>query len=91
MDANGYTTVTPRELPAGAPTLPFIDLQSGYVQRAIDQFPRQGTKAPWRLYQNYARDIMMLKRGPVEDEGIVFSRPAPGAAAPRADDDLVAA
>jgi monooxygenase len=91
MDAKAYTTVTPRDLPAGAPTLPFIDLQSGYVQRAIDQFPRQGTKAPWRLYQNYARDIMMLKRGPVEDEGIVFSRPASGAAAPRADDDLVAA
>jgi len=74
MDARGYTTARPRELPAGEPTLPFIDLRSGYVQRAIDQFPRQGARAPWRLYQNYARDIMMLKRGPVEDEGIAFER-----------------
>jgi monooxygenase len=77
MDAKGYTKVMPRELPPGTPTRPFIDLKSGYVLRSVDQFPRQGLKAPWRLYQNYARDIMMLKRGPVEDDGIEFSRPAP--------------
>jgi monooxygenase len=77
MDAKGYTKVVPRELAPGTPTRPFIDLKSGYVQRSLDVFPRQGLKAPWRLYQNYARDIMMLKRGPVEDDGIEFSRPAP--------------
>jgi monooxygenase len=74
MDARGYATARPRDLPPGEPTLPFIDLRSGYVERAIAQFPRQGARAPWRLYQNYARDIMMLKRGPVEDEGIAFER-----------------
>jgi monooxygenase len=77
MDAKGYTKVVPSELAPGMPTRPFIDLKSGYVQRSLDQFPRQGLKAPWRLYQNYARDIMMLKRGAVEGEGIEFSRPAP--------------
>jgi monooxygenase len=75
MDAHGYAAARPRDLPPGEPTLPFIDLRSGYVERAIDQFPRQGARAPWRLYQNYARDIMMLKRGPVEDEGIAFEHP----------------
>ncbi|WCB91934.1 FAD-containing monooxygenase EthA [Baekduia alba] len=80
MDANNYNKVVPRDLPAGAPTLPFIDLKSGYVERAIDQFPRQGTTAPWRLYQNYARDILLLKRGALEDEAIAFSRPAPSVA-----------
>jgi cation diffusion facilitator CzcD-associated flavoprotein CzcO len=75
MDAHGYATARPRDLPPGEPTLPFIDLRSGYVQRAIDQFPRQGARAPWRLYQNYARDIIMLKRRPVEDEGIAFEHP----------------
>jgi hypothetical protein len=69
--------VMPREPAPGTATRPFIDLKSGYVQRALDQFPRQGVKAPWRLYQNYARDIIMLKRGPVEDEGVFFSRPGP--------------
>ena len=36
---------------------------------------KQGSRAPWRLHQNYARDILMLRRGPLEDEGIEFSNP----------------
>jgi monooxygenase len=74
MDAHGYDQVTPRNHDANLETLPFIDLKSGYVARAIDQFPRQGIKAPWRLYQNYARDIMMLKRGALEDGAIEFTK-----------------
>ena len=74
MDANGYGQVTPRNHDGNLQTLPFIDLKSGYVARAIDQFPRQGIRAPWRLYQNYARDIMMLKRGALEDGAIEFTK-----------------
>jgi monooxygenase len=74
MDANGYAQVTPRNHDANLQTLPFIDLKSGYVARAIDQFPRQGVRAPWRLYQNYARDIIMLKRGALEDGALEFTR-----------------
>jgi cation diffusion facilitator CzcD-associated flavoprotein CzcO len=77
MDARGYAQVTPRNRDASLLTQPFIDLKSGYVARAIDQFPRQGVKAPWRLYQNYARDILMLKRGALEDDAIEFTRIAP--------------
>jgi cation diffusion facilitator CzcD-associated flavoprotein CzcO len=82
MDFHGYRRVLPLELPPGEGTRPFIDLQSGYVQRALSAFPKQGERAPWRLYQNYARDIMMLRRGPLEDEGVEFSRAtgAPAAA-----------
>jgi monooxygenase len=74
MDANGYGQVTPRNHDANLETLPFIDLKSGYVARAIDQFPRQGVRAPWRLYQNYARDILMLKRGALQDGAIEFTK-----------------
>jgi monooxygenase len=74
MDANGYDQVTPRNHDPNLQTLPFIDLKSGYVSRAIDQFPRQGVRAPWRLYQNYARDIMMLKRGALQDGAIEFTK-----------------
>jgi monooxygenase len=78
MDANGYAQVTPRNHDPALETQPFIDLKSGYVARAIDQFPRQGLKAPWRLYQNYARDIITLRRGSLQDEAIEFTRaPAP--------------
>jgi monooxygenase len=80
MDATGTTKVMPREYDPNLPTLPFIDLKSGYVQRALADFPKQGVDAPWRLYQNYARDIMMLKRGALEDGAIEFSRSAPSPA-----------
>jgi cation diffusion facilitator CzcD-associated flavoprotein CzcO len=74
MDEHGYAMAMPLEPDPSLPREPFIDFNSGYVVRAIHKFPKQGPHAPWRLYQNYPRDIRMLKRGPLEDEGIVFSR-----------------
>jgi monooxygenase len=44
------------------------------VLRAIDRFPKQGSKAPWRLYQNYALDILSLRFGSVQDGSMEFSR-----------------
>jgi len=73
MDAHGYKVATPREPGPDSPRVPFIDLKSGYVLRARDQLPMQGEKQPWRLHQNYAADIRLLKHGPVDDE-IEFSR-----------------
>jgi hypothetical protein len=75
MDANGYRQCTPHRDPSVAEE-PFIDFNSGYVVRAIDKFPRQGSRAPWRLYQNYARDIVALRFGSLEDDAMVFSNPA---------------
>ena len=74
MDANGYDTCTPIGPDPSQPTEPFIDLKAGYVLRSIEQLPKQGARAPWRLHQNYPRDVLMLKRGTLEDEGIAFSR-----------------
>jgi monooxygenase len=37
---------------------PLINLSSGYVQRSIDQFPRQGHRGPWRVRQNYPIDFV---------------------------------
>jgi len=72
MDERGYACCVPRRDPS-MPEQPFIDFSSGYVLRAIDQFPRQGSRAPWRLYQNYALDIMSLRFGAIEDATIEFS------------------
>jgi monooxygenase len=74
MDANGYRVVTPRGPDPSAPTEPFLDLRSGYVLRSLDMLPRQGERTPWRLHQNYARDILLLRRGPIEDPALEFSR-----------------
>ena len=73
MDARGYKVATPREPGPATAREPFIDLKSGYVLRALDQLPMQGEFHPWRLHQNYARDIRLFKHGPIDDE-ITFSR-----------------
>jgi len=77
MDEHGQAVCTPRNRDPSVTAEPLIDFSSGYVQRAIAQFPRQGSKAPWRLYQSYPRDVMLLRFGPVEDEAMEFSSPAP--------------
>jgi monooxygenase len=77
MDEHGYRQCMPENRDASVAELPFIDFSSSYVLRAIDKFPKQGSKAPWRLYQNYARDILSLKFGKVEDGAMQFSSPRP--------------
>ena len=74
MEERGYAQCTPRAPGPSVAREPFIDLTAGYVLRSIDSLPRQGARAPWRLHQNYARDIVMLRLGGLEDEGIEFSR-----------------
>jgi cation diffusion facilitator CzcD-associated flavoprotein CzcO len=76
MDKHGYRQCTPRAPDASVVTEPFIDLASGYVLRALDGLPKQGDRAPWRLHQNYARDVLLLKHGGVEDEAMEFSAAA---------------
>ncbi len=73
MDAHGYRQVVPERDPSVGER-PFIDFSSGYVLRAIDKFPKQGSRAPWLLRQNYPLDYMSLKRDPLEDGALRFSR-----------------
>jgi monooxygenase len=81
MDARGYRVATPRAPDPSIDTEPFIDLKSGYVLRSLDQLPKQATTRPWRLHQNYAQDVRLLKKGPIDDE-IEFSRGPASAALP---------
>jgi len=71
MDEKGYREVRPQK-DAHVQEEPLIGLQSGYVQRALDRFPRQGHVKPWKLYQNYVLDTLLLKRAPVEDASLQF-------------------
>ena len=73
LDEHGYASATPVAPPEGADE-PFLDLTSGYVQRSLAALPKQGSRAPWRLHQNYLRDVRMMRRGPVDDEGMTFQR-----------------
>ena len=73
LDRHGYQVVTPVPPPSG-PLQPLIDLRSGYVLRALDRLPKQGPATPWRLHQNYPRDVLMMRHGRVDDEGVRFGR-----------------
>jgi monooxygenase len=89
LDRHGYDRATPQPPTDEPADQPFMDFQAGYVQRALDQLPRQGRRAPWRLYQNYLRDVVLMRRGRLQDEGMLFSRgrpaTAPAAAGERTD------
>ena len=41
---------------------PLLALTSGYIQRAIDEFPRQGHRGPWRVRQNYILESLTTMR-----------------------------
>jgi monooxygenase len=75
MDSKGVRQVTPRPLDETA-AAPFVEnFSSGYIQRALAGWPKQGQKKPWRVYQNYFRDTITLKWTRVDDEGLEFSNP----------------
>jgi cation diffusion facilitator CzcD-associated flavoprotein CzcO len=75
MDKHGQAVVTPLAPAPDEPLSPLIDLRSGYVLRSVDRLPKQGPDAPWRLHQNYPRDLLLMRRGSVADEGVRFSSP----------------
>ncbi len=64
---------------------PLLGLASGYILRSLDDFPTQGSRKPWKLQQNYALDLMVLRYGSLEDDAMRFVGPgalaAPGALA----------
>lgn len=76
MDKTGTRQATPVLNDPNIESEPWLDFSSGYVQRALDKLPRQGTKAPWKVYQNYALDLVALKFGTVEDGVMQFTNKA---------------
>jgi cation diffusion facilitator CzcD-associated flavoprotein CzcO len=81
MDRKGFTACTPRNTDPSVTEVPWLDFTSGYVQRSIAKLPKQGSKRPWKLYQNYALDILTLRYGKLDDGVMEFSRPAVPASA----------
>jgi cation diffusion facilitator CzcD-associated flavoprotein CzcO len=73
MSENGFASVTPRLRDPSMPTEPLVDLKSGYVRRALGTIPKQGSRAPWRLHQNYIKDLLLLRFGRVAEEELEFA------------------
>ncbi|TAK76587.1 MAG: NAD(P)/FAD-dependent oxidoreductase [Aquabacterium sp.] len=75
MDRHGWRQCTPRQKDPSVTAIPWIDLNSGYIRRAADKLPQQGSKAPWRLHQNYLLDLVNLRYSRVDDGVMEFSSP----------------
>lgn len=71
MDKKGYEVVMPNNI-GEVSDEPFLNLNSGYIHRAKDILPKQGTKRPWKVYQNYAVDMLQTRFGAIEDGVLVF-------------------
>ncbi|WP_417544709.1 flavin-containing monooxygenase [Marinobacter sp.] len=52
-------------------------LNAGYIKRAADRLPRQGTHGPWKSSQNYLEDVKTLRFEPIEDGYIEFDGKKP--------------
>jgi len=76
MKKTGRRQAMPLNDDATVEFTPWLDFSSGYVQRAMAKFPKQGTKAPWKLHQNYAKDLMSLRYAKLEDGTLRFSNAA---------------
>ncbi len=77
MDDRGCRIAMPTVTDPAVTEEPLLDFNSGYVLRSLAELPKQGSKEPWKLRQNYPIDLRMLRRGPIDDGTMRFSNPAP--------------
>jgi cation diffusion facilitator CzcD-associated flavoprotein CzcO len=72
MDDRGFDTVTP-VASSSMPSAPFTSFASGYITRALDQLPRQGSRAPWRISPTYNADVRLLRKQPIDNPELQFT------------------
>lgn len=75
MDAHGFSVCCPQP-PDSMSTEPFLEITSGYAQRAAAQLPKQGSEGPWRTNMEYRIDRKLLREGPVDDDNLRFTKAA---------------
>lgn len=74
MDDNGFDRVEAQHPGAAVKEEPFMDFSPGYFRRAMDDLPRSGSEAPWRLKQNYLLDLRLIRHGKVDEKSLKFSK-----------------
>jgi len=74
MDRGGWAMCVPRLGDDSPARSPMLDFSSGYVRRAEGSLPSQGEKAPWRVHQNYMKDLAALRFGRIDDGAMQFER-----------------
>ena len=75
MRGRGMRQCTPTNVGGEVEPAPLLGLQSGYIQRSADRFPKQGDRFPWKVYQSYLRDYRAMRLQPPVGPGMVLSNP----------------
>ena len=73
MDKKGHKVVVPKVSDMNMETVPLINLNSGYIHRSTANLPKQGSKFPWKLYQNWIYDYFTLRVKSVKDDTLKFN------------------
>jgi len=75
MDEHGYDVALPYLAdPDAMEKLPMLSLSAGYIQRSINDLPKQGPSHPWVIHQDYLLDRKILLRDPLQDGVLKLSR-----------------
>jgi monooxygenase len=74
LDAGGYDTCVPVNDNPAVTERPLLDFAAGYVLRAIREFPKAGSRAPWQVLMSYPHDLLKLRFGKIDDGAMRFSR-----------------
>lgn len=74
MDNKDYAICRPEISDVDMQTRPLLDFGAGYVKRAVNDLPRQGSRAPWLMSMSYVGDLRLLKSTPLVDRNLHFSK-----------------
>ena len=74
MEKHGYSVCVPRLGPGETERRPMLDFSSGYVRRAEGSLPSQGPAAPWRVHQNYLKDLIAMRFRSIADAALEFRK-----------------
>ncbi len=72
VDLHGYDACVPVAPEGGMERRPLLDFKAGYVLRAVDALPKQGTQAPWTVSMSYTEDARTLRTDSLEDDAMRF-------------------
>lgn len=73
MQRHGLRQCTPHNADPRVGAEPWVDFSSGYLQRDLHRFPKQGSHGPWKLRQNYLHDLVSLRYGRLDDGVLTFA------------------
>ncbi|MDC0303619.1 NAD(P)/FAD-dependent oxidoreductase [Flavobacteriales bacterium] len=73
MEQKNYNVCIPRFPHDTMEKQRLLDFDANYILRANDILPKQGTSGPWKVEQNYIKDLMALGYGSPKDKYLEYA------------------